>query len=113
MALFPSSLGMISFNHEADGNARAGDSKLRPDETGAALSRHDRVPIYSLAFMTHFRNPAVLVPVSADADSTSVALEPSGEREVDLLDAYSRAVVHAVDLVGPSVLHIQVENAGR
>jgi len=77
------------------------------------LSRHDRVPIYNLAFMTHHRKPAALVPVSADTNSASVAAEPSGEREIDLLDAYSRAVVDAVDLVGPSVLHIQVESAGR
>jgi len=63
--------------------------------------------------MTHYRKPAALVPVSADTNSASVAPDPSGEREVDLLDAYSRAVVDAVDLVGPSVLHIQVENAGR
>jgi len=79
----------------------------------AALSRRGGVPIYSFAFMTHYRKPAALVPVSADAERTSVAPGPSGEREVDLLDAYSRAVVDAVDLVGPSVLHIQVENAGR
>src|SRR5258708_33033378 len=63
--------------------------------------------------MTHYRKPAALVPVSADAERASVAPGPSGEREVDLLDAYSRAVVDAVDLVGPSVLHIQVEDSGR
>src|SRR5260370_25891868 len=63
--------------------------------------------------MTHYRKLAALVPVSADAERASVATGPSGEREVDLLDAYSRAVVDAVDLVGPSVLHIQVEDSGR
>ena len=34
-------------------------------------------------------------------------LEPTGD--VQLLDAYSRAVTGAVDLVGPSVVHIQIE----
>src|ERR1051326_570156 len=63
--------------------------------------------------MTHYRKPIALLQVSADAESTPAAPAPSGDREIDLLDAYSRAVVNAVDLAGPSVLHIQVENAGR
>jgi S1-C subfamily serine protease len=41
----------------------------------------------------------------ADADD----LAPPAEGEI--LDAYSRAVIGAVDLVGPSVVHIQVEGA--
>ncbi len=62
--------------------------------------------------MTHQPRAPALLPVSDQASAPSTAR--SGERsEVELLDAYSRAVVGAVDLVGPSVLHIQVESAGR
>jgi S1-C subfamily serine protease len=63
--------------------------------------------------MTHHPKPATLQPVSAEEISGSAAREPDGDREAELLDAYSRAVVSAVDLVGPAVLQIQVESAGR
>ena len=42
--------------------------------------------------------------------------QPGGADEDLLLDAYSRAVTGAADLVGPSVVHIQIEGpvpAGR
>jgi len=66
--------------------------------------------------MTHYPKPAELLPVAADETWDRAALELNGgrgDRDAELLDAYSRAVVGAVDLVGPSVLHIQVESAGR
>ena len=34
-------------------------------------------------------------------------------QEDDLLDAYSRAIVGAVDRVGPSVVHLEITKAGR
>jgi len=52
-------------------------------------------------------------PVSGVEASPAEPSDLPGDRDTVLLDAYSRAVVGAVDLVGPSVLHIQVENAGR
>jgi len=62
--------------------------------------------------MTHYPKRGTLLPAS-----TSEASPPDagfdGDRDVELLDAYSRAVVGAVDLVGPAVLHIQVESAGQ
>jgi S1-C subfamily serine protease len=63
--------------------------------------------------MTHFPKPAAFLPVSDGESSAPEARRPDGDRDLELLDAYSRAVVGAVDLVGPSVLHIQVESAGR
>ena len=63
--------------------------------------------------MTHQPNPATLLPVSADELSGPPSRGPGEDRDVELLDAYSRAVVGAVDLVGPAVLHIRVESAGR
>ncbi|HKX10812.1 MAG TPA: trypsin-like peptidase domain-containing protein [Stellaceae bacterium] len=63
--------------------------------------------------MTHHPERDVLLPVSAGESSPSEPDDPSGDRDAELLDAYSRAVVGAADLVGPAVLHIQVENSGR
>src|SRR3954468_21036182 len=34
-------------------------------------------------------------------------------QEDDLLDAYSRAIVGAVDRVGPSVVHLEITKPGR
>jgi S1-C subfamily serine protease len=44
-----------------------------------------------------------------DERQATVGETPAAESDSQLLDAYSRAVVGAVDLVGPSVVHIQVE----
>jgi S1-C subfamily serine protease len=63
--------------------------------------------------MTHQPRPPALLPISAGETSASESADLAPDRDTEPLDAYSRAVVGAVDLVGPSVLHIQVENAGR
>ncbi len=42
-----------------------------------------------------------------DAAHSSAVLQPPSEPEI--LDAYSRAVIGAVDTVGPAVVHLQVE----
>src|SRR5215470_15706318 len=62
--------------------------------------------------MTHHPKRGTLLPAPASEASPPDA-GFDGSRDVELLDAYSRAVVGAVDLVGPAVLHIQVESAGR
>jgi S1-C subfamily serine protease len=63
--------------------------------------------------MTHHPQPIGLRPISADLTTPSGERGQDADRETELLDAYSRAVVGAVDLVGPAVLHIQVESDGR
>jgi S1-C subfamily serine protease len=62
--------------------------------------------------MTHQPNPPTLHPVS-DQASTPSTPPLEGDHDAPLLDAYSRAVVGAVELVGPAVLHIEVETGGR
>src|SRR5215472_1608128 len=63
--------------------------------------------------MTHQPKRHTLIAVSGGETSSSAKQEPISSGETDLLDAYSRAVVGAVDLVGPAVLHIQVESGAR
>jgi len=63
--------------------------------------------------MTHAPLPASLTPVTGDAETPSGSSRRDDAPDAELLDAYSRAVVGAVDLVGPAVLHIQVESEGR
>ena len=43
-----------------------------------------------------------------DAPRSSAAPPPPSEPEI--LDAYSRAVIGAVETVGPAVVHLQVES---
>ena len=62
--------------------------------------------------MDHPQRDALL-PVSAGESSPSEPQGPGDNSNSELLDAYSRAVVGAADLVGPAVLHIQVETSGR
>jgi S1-C subfamily serine protease len=52
----------------------------------------------------HNRNTSQAIPSGADANAN-----PDSE----LLDTYSRAVVHAVETVSPSVVHIQVKSERR
>src|SRR6185437_13385725 len=61
------------------------------------------------SILEHKENP------SKDISSTASGFTPSAgggaAAEATLLDAYSRAVVDAVETVGPAVLHLQVEAA--
>jgi S1-C subfamily serine protease len=50
---------------------------------------------------------AAVPAVRADLDPA-----PGGDRDDVLLDAYSRAVIHAVDLVGPAVVRIEGNKSG-
>ena len=59
--------------------------------------------------MTHQPNAAARRLVSDGASAPS-APRSDGISDSALLDAYSQAVIGAVELIGPSVLHIQVEN---
>ena len=53
-----------------------------------------------------------LVPVMAEEPPAVAAGAPAPPAEEALLDAYSRAVVHAAEEVGPSVLKLQVIKRG-
>jgi len=52
-------------------------------------------------------------PLSGHPDEAREPGAPSPPVESDILDAYSRAVMHAVDAVGPSVVKIDVRRRGR
>ncbi|HUN44863.1 MAG TPA: trypsin-like peptidase domain-containing protein [Stellaceae bacterium] len=52
-------------------------------------------------------------PVGVSDAGVSSSDTPRPDDDNSLLDAYSRAVVGAVDRVAPAVLHIQVEKGGR
>src|ERR1700746_551932 len=43
--------------------------------------------------------------------SAAASISPASAEDLVLLDAYSRAVIGAVDKVGPAVLHLQVSGA--
>jgi S1-C subfamily serine protease len=60
------------------------------------------MPICSLT-MTH------LSPIQSIEDPSNLASSGAPEAELAAFDAYSRTVIGAVDQVGPSVLHLQVE----
>src|SRR5947208_11250325 len=47
------------------------------------------------------------------ADNSNEPAQSPIASDADLLDAYSSAVVHAVERVGPSVAHLAVWTAGR
>jgi len=44
----------------------------------------------------------------ADPNSAACPISPASAEDLALLDAYSRAVIGAVDRVGPAVLHLQI-----
>ena len=50
-------------------------------------------------------------PISDLEPSTRIAAASAAAEDLGLLDAYSRAVIGAVDLVGPAVLHLQISGA--
>jgi S1-C subfamily serine protease len=52
-------------------------------------------------------------PISDIEPSAPVAANPGTAEDLALLDAYSRAVIGAVDRVGPAVLHLQVTGANE
>ena len=55
-----------------------------------------------------FLNRTEFAPISADTDFTTPPATSSAPTDGALLDAYSKAVVHAADQVGPSVVNIEV-----
>ncbi len=55
-----------------------------------------------------FLNRAEVVPVSMENDPVASAPAPVLPVDDALLDAYSKAVVHAADEIGPSVVNIEV-----
>src|SRR2546425_7401743 len=55
-----------------------------------------------------FLNGAEPAPISTEAESAISASPPPAPSEEALLDAYSKAVVHAAEQVGPSVVNIEV-----
>lgn len=54
-----------------------------------------------------------LVPVAGETEPVPSAAPPPAASDEELLDAYSRAVVHAADEVGPSVINIEVYRRGQ
>ncbi len=65
-----------------------------------------------MTFIPSAESPS-LTSVSASDAGVSGDSRPRHDGDDDLLDAYSHAVVGAVDRVAPAVLHIQVEKNGR
>src|SRR5437763_4093599 len=55
-----------------------------------------------------FANQPELAPVSTEPDSVISASPAAPAPDGALLDAYSKAVVHAAEAVGPSVVNIEV-----
>ena len=54
----------------------------------------------------------VFDPISdSEHNSPAAAISPASAEDLVLLDAYSRAVIGAVDRVGPAVLHLQISGA--
>jgi S1-C subfamily serine protease len=54
----------------------------------------------------------MLTMISADGarrDAESLTIGAGGENDAELLDAYSRALIGAVDRVGPAVVHLEVQ----
>ena len=43
-----------------------------------------------------------------EPNSAAASISPGSAEDLVLLDAYSRAVIGAVDRVGPAVLHLQI-----
>jgi S1-C subfamily serine protease len=56
-------------------------------------------------------SPTSLIEHKENDSNSSNATPAGAQDEAGLLDAYSRAVIGAVDTVGPAVLHLQVEGA--
>jgi S1-C subfamily serine protease len=50
---------------------------------------------------------------SPHASPTGGSTPPAAPSEEEILDAYSRAVIGAVETVGPAVVHLQIESEGR
>src|SRR5258708_21971122 len=67
---------------------------------------------HPMTFIPSAESPS-LTSVSASDAGVSGDSRPRHDGDDDLLDAYSHAVVGAVDRVAPAVLHIQVEKNGR
>ena len=59
--------------------------------------------------LTFLRDDGGELAGAADATNS----RPAADNDATLLDAYSRAVIGAVDLVGPSVVHIQIEGPAK
>jgi S1-C subfamily serine protease len=64
---------------------------------------------YDMTYLT-----PIYDPISGDVEPGVPASQSSGTAEdLALLDAYSRAVIGAVDRVGPAVLHLQITGANE
>src|SRR6201993_4215477 len=48
-----------------------------------------------------------------EPNSAAASISPASAEDLALLDAYSRAVIGAVDRVGPAVLHLQITGANE
>ncbi|HEX9535114.1 MAG TPA: hypothetical protein VF924_06550, partial [Stellaceae bacterium] len=71
---------------------------------GAHLIKPRRCSYFILAMDTYFS--PVYDPIS-DIEPGAPAASSAAAEDLALLDAYSRAVIGAVDRVGPAVLHLQ------
>src|SRR3954471_19103082 len=60
-----------------------------------------------------FVNETGSSPLSPEADAAVSALPEMPPEDAGLLDAYSKAVIHASEEVGPSVVNIEVWRKGK
>ncbi len=76
---------------------------------GAHLIKPRRCSYFILTMDTYFSH--IYDPIGDTPPGAPAAVNSAAAEDLTLVDAYSRAVIGAVDRVGPAVLHLQVTGA--